>query len=210
MFKECTINGKKIEYRKWKVIDKKNLDKAISTIDKRKVIVYDCLKEPVPLDLDEFNCVLALIRDYSLHSDVSFDLECSECNEQFTYSKPVSEIVTFKEADYSSIDNIELGSVQNIELYEEKINNTLTNMERYLTDFAMHIKRINGSDVSYEEAIDYIENLDVDIFEKIITEWDKKKSKCLYEKEIICPKCGKSTLYNLENMPEFFPNSWKL
>lgn len=209
MFKECIINGKKIEFRKWKVKDKKNLDKANTTIEKRKVIVYDCLKNIVPLDLDEFNYVLALIRDYSLHNEVTINIECEECSEGFNISESVENIVSFKDADYSPIDNIELSSIKNIKLYEENINNALTNMERYLIDFAFHIKSINGSDVSFEEAIQYIENLDVDIFEKIIQEWDKKKSRCIYMKEVTCPYCGKTHVYNLENMNGFFPNSWK-
>lgn len=209
---EIQINGKKIEFRKWKVKDKKELDHATTKIEKRKIIVYNCLKDYIPLDLDEYNYVLAQIRDFSLHTDIDYTLQC-DCGETFNVSLPIKDIVTFKNADYSPIIvddvTIELKNIDDKD-YEVKINETLTTIERYILDFIFHIKSINGNELEIDKLLDYFDNLNIDTFEKIIDCWDARRSKCLYNKQIECPKCHKFVEYNLADMEGFFPKSWNL
>lgn len=212
MLKNITINGKKIEYRKWKVKDKIKLDKCSKIIDKRKVVVYDCLTNKVNLDADEYNYVLSLIRDFSLHSDITFTIECPECGNVETITLPVSEIVSFREADYSPIVTdkliIVLDDVK--DNYEEIISSVNNKLEKYITDFMLHIKTVNGNTLTLEELNTFINDMDVDVFEKILFEWDKKKSKYSCVKDIQCSECKTLFACDLQNMNDFFPKSWKI
>lgn len=212
MEKECTLNGKKFTIRGWRVKDKLDLDRALTIEDKRKIIVYNCIVDDndIAFDIDEYNYVLALIRDCSMKSKIVHNIECPHCGANFTSELPMLDIVSFKEADMSDIGPFKLKHISDRNDYESKINSTITNAEKYITDFALHIKSINMSDVSFDETMNYIENMDVELFEKYISEWDKQKSKCSYNKTIKCPECGKVELYNLEDMQNFFPESWRV
>ena len=55
------FNGRTLHFRKWKVKDKFELDKAKTLSEIRKVLVYNCLDEHCILDLDEYNYVLFLL-----------------------------------------------------------------------------------------------------------------------------------------------------
>lgn len=214
MYKEIVINGKKINYRKWKVKDKKNFDNAVSVIDKRKIMVYDCLENPIPLDIEEYNYLLCLIRDYSLNEDIHYSVECYNCDTLNEVNLQIQDIVSFKEMELTPIiidkTVIDLQHIKDINSYEETMTNSLSNLEKYIADLSFHIKSINSSDVSQTEVLDYIYNLDIDIFNKLIKEWDKRKNKCIYKDKFICPNCGKEIEFNFENIPNFFPESWKL
>lgn len=216
MFKEIELNGRTIKYRKWKVKDKKALDNAESNIERRKIIVYGCLEDPnTALDLEEYNYVLALIRDYSLHNTLDYDLECPDCHHKFTVGKTSGQIVKPIFAKYGTIEfksqTITVGNVKNRDIYEESINKTLTSMERYISDFALHIQTINGSDVSsIDEVIDFLDNLDVDDYENVFAQWDNMRFKCDLIHPVTCPNCNKVNLFDFSDMPTFFPISWEI
>ena len=211
---EVKFNGRTIKFRKWKVKDKKALDLCKTETEKRKVYVYGCLDNPnEPLDIEEYNYVLSHIRDYSMSTPLEFSVKCS-CGEEFDVSLSASEIVTAVDANYDPIvvDDmvIELGNVRNQEMYEKIVLNSATMSERYISDFAMHITRINYNDVEYSDVIDFIENLDVDKYEVIFRKWDSQRFKCSFNHEVTCPKCKRKNVYNFEDMPDFFPSTWKI
>ena len=164
---DITINGRKIEFRGWKFKDKQELDKASNVIEKRKAIVYNCISDKkIALDIEEFNYLLYIIRNKSLSSKLSF------CGNEL--------VCNFKDADYKPITVkdiiIEVGHVSNRDDYEKRINETITDIERFVLDFVFHIKTINSSNVSVDEALTFFEEMDVEIFEKIINQWDLMKT----------------------------------
>ena len=178
---DITINGRKIEFRGWKFKDKQELDKASNVIEKRKAIVYNCISDKkIALDIEEFNYLLYIIRNKSLSSKLSF------CGKEL--------VCNFKDADYKPIT------------VNDRINETITDIERFVLDFVFHIKTINSSNVSVDEALNFFEDMDVEIFEKIINQWDLMKSKFTYIVE--CPICSET--HNVFQNDEFFPKSWKI
>lgn len=194
---DITINGRKIEFRGWKFKDKQELDKASNVIEKRKAIVYNCISDKkIALDIEEFNYLLYIIRNKSLSSKLSF------CGNEL--------VCNFKDADYKPITVndiiIEVGHVSNRDDYEKRINETITDIERFVLDFVFHIKTINSSNVSVDEALNFFEEMDVELFEKIINQWDLMKSKFTYIVE--CPVCSET--HNVFQNDEFFPKSWKI
>lgn len=213
--KSITFNNKTIRFRKWKVKDKKDLDNCKTELEKRRVYVYNSLENPnEPLDLEEYNFVLANIRDYSLDGEFEYTVTCPHCNKSYDVSLRATSIVNFKDALYEPIcvDDIviELGDVKNQELYERVVIGAVTTSERYISDFAMHITKINGNDVDYEDAISYIENLDVSTYEKIFDLYEVCKCRCEFTHKVACDSCGKETEYNFEDMKGFYPKTWNL
>ncbi len=216
MFKEVELNGRTIKYRKWKVKDKKALDKAETNLEKRKIFVYDCLENPnTPLDIEEYNYILSLIRDYSLHSTLDYDLECPECHHKFSVGKTSAQVVQPIYATYGTIEfkgnTITVGNVKDRDVYEETISKTITSMERYISDFALHIQTINGSDVTtIDEVIDFLDNLDVDDYENVFAQWESMRFKCNVIHSVECPNCKKVNDFDFSDMPTFFPSSWEI
>ncbi len=212
--KEIELNGKKIRFRKWKVKDKRNLDKAQTTPERRQIFVYDCLEDPnTPLDIEEYNYVLACIRDFSLHSPLEYSVECPSCHHKFSMGQTALQAVTPIFAKYELIEFkghiIEVGNVKNKKIYEEAVLKAATAVERYITDFALHIKKIDGSDVSnLDEIISFIEELDVDDYEYIFERWDEMRFKCNVIHPVVCPECKKVNDIDFSDMPTFFPASW--
>lgn len=214
-YHDVTFNGRTIKFRKWKVKDKKALDKCENEIQKRKVYVYNCLEnQNEPLDIEEYNYVLANIRDYSLDKELEYELVCPHCNENKTISMKASEAVVFKDANYEPLVHddiiIEIGPIKSQELYESIVIQSITLSERYINDFAMHIITINGNDVDYKEAIDFIDDLDVSVYEDIFEQWESKRAKCSFNHKIKCDKCNNESEYSFEDMKDFYPVSWNI
>lgn len=215
MLKELKFNNKIIKFRQWKVKDKKLLDTSKTKYDRRKVYVYNCLENPeTPLDIEEFNYVLVNIRDFSLNKPIEYVLNCPYCGDKVVKSLNISEVVSCSDADYSPIVVgdlvIELQDVQSQKLYEENAILAKTLSERYLADFALHVKSINGNDLTYEQVISQLENLDVGTYEQIFTQWDSKRFKCNFTSDIQCDKCKEITTYSFEDVKDFYPNSWNI
>lgn len=214
MIKEIELNGKKIRFRKWKVKDKRNLDKAQTTPERRQIFVYDCLEDPnTPLDIEEYNYVLACIRDFSLHTPLNYEVECPDCRHKIQMGQTALQVVEPIYARYSLIEfkghSIEVGGIRDKQTYESAILKAVTAMERYITDFALHILKIDGNDVtSIEEVVAFIEDLDVDDYESVFEQWDSMRFKCNVIHPVECPECKKTHDIDFSDMPTFFPASW--
>ena len=221
-YKEANISGLKIQYRKWKVRDKIELDKIeldsnLTTLEKqlrkRNVFVYNCLKDPVLLDIEQYNYVLSLIREYSLHSPIEFTLECNKCNEQFIANYNTLELISFKEFDFSDIavSNLKfsLGNISNPD-YDRDILNAFSLSERFILDFAYHVTKVNDKEVKLNDVIEMLQDLDVDEYQEIFKRYNSQRAICNFTKTVKCPKCGLSDLYEFNNLSTFFPQSWSV
>lgn len=219
---KTTISGIEIEYRKWKVKDKLELDKVDSDtsltqldrqLKKREIFVYNCMKERKQLDIEQYNYLLSLIRDYSLHNKIEFSLECSKCKAQFHRQFSTPEIITFRDSEYKEIKvsdkTFKLGNVTN-ENYDRDILNSFSNAERFIVDFAYHVQEVNGETLDFKDVIDILTDLDVDDYQTLFTEYDSQKSLCDFSKGITCPECGNIEIYQFDNLTSFFPSSWNV
>lgn len=221
-YKTVTISGMDVQYRKWKVKDKLELDKVDGdlTLDniqkslkKRDIFVYNCLKDRVVLDVEQYNYVLSLIREFSLHEPMEFTLECTECKAKFLKSFATTEIITFKEADYKDIVvgdlTFKIGNVTDTN-YDFDILNAMCTSERFLADFAYHVKSVNGDDVSPSGVMDILSELDVDKFQGLFDDYNDQKFVCSFARTIQCPDCGHEDIYEFDNLTAFFPKSWNV
>lgn len=221
-YRTVSISGIDLEYRKWKVKDKLELDKidADLTADniqkmirKREVFVYNCLKERVPLDIEQYNYVLSLIREYSLHSPMEFTVECTHCKAKFLQSLSTPEIITFRDADYKDITvkdlTFKIGNVTDPG-YDFDILNAMSTSERFLADFAYHVVSINDKEVSPTDVMEILGEFDVDDFQVLFDSYNNQKFVCGFSKAIVCPECGEGDIYEFDNLTAFFPKSWNV
>jgi len=221
-YKTVELSGLEIQYRKWKVREKLDLDKvdlnsSLDTIqrqlEKRKIFVYNCLKEPVLLDIEQYNYVLSLIREYSLHTPLEFTLECHNCKTQFLQSLSTPEIISYRDANYKDISvggkTFKLGNLTDPN-YDFDILNSNSTAERYLVDFAYHVQEINGEPISPTDALEVISDFNVDDFQVLFDAWNAQKFVCDFARTIKCPECGVDDVYEFDNLTAFFPKSWNV
>lgn len=219
MFNQTTtLKGNKINFRKWKVKDKK---KFISIIKEEKApslitdaLVYDCLEKPeVPYSADELKYLLLQIRVATLGDELDYEFECSSCMEPYDYTAKISEI--FKE-EYSEDKIIsskgisfEMGNIRNKQYYLDTIEQCPDEETKYLADFMFHVAKINDNDAfTFDKLYDTIQDLDVDVEKDIFNQWDEIRFTVNDIHAVECPFCGNKELLQFDDLPEFFPTNW--
>lgn len=213
---ELTLNGKKISFRKWKVKDRNNFVNAKNKVEQRQALVYNCLADPnTPLDIEEYNYLLMKIRMESIGSEITYNLKCPKCGKLYTAVVDLKDLIEYKESSLSRIEVgdtvIELQGIRKKDIYENTINSIEDNYIKYIYDFAFHVKSINDNSVlTFEYVLDFINNLDVDVFEEIFKQWEAQRFKISMNGYLECEHCHENTLYNFDDLPNFFPKSWRL
>lgn len=210
------IGDKKINFRKWKVKDKKNFTQKVkeNDISGSSSLVYDCIEDPsIPLTEQEFKWVLLNIRSKSIGDSVNYTLDCSECENLFEYVSPLTEIMTPEYEKFGIIKSgnvsFEMAEVANKEYYDAAIEQCTTSEETFFIDFMYHVKKFNGSDAFTSDTLyEFINDLDLDVGEDIFRKWNKMKFTLNDVKNVKCPHCGFEENYKFDVLPEFFPDSW--
>lgn len=221
-YSSAVISGMNIEFRKWKVREKLDLDVVDADnsitptekqVRKREIFVYNCLKNRVVFDIEQYNYVLSLIREYSIHNPIEFPIECSSCHKQFVKSLRTPSIITYREANYAPIEvegyTFDMGNVVD-PMYDFDVLDCTTTAKRLIVDFAYHVKTVNGERMEISSIIDIIEDMDVDIYQKLFNEFNKQKFLCDFAQDIECPHCGSVDKYELDDLETFFPVSWRI
>lgn len=214
------FKGKKLKFRKWKAKDRKefikNLKKAEKLDEKEltKHLVYNCLEnKDICLTVDEFKYVLSRIRASTIGESIEFNLNCSSCNEDYVINKDLKNILKQQYKKYKPIKvqdiEIELSDVKNKDFYLKTIDNIETEEEYYLIDFLFHIEKINENDTfKFEDLINYFDNLELDVFDEIMNQWNAIKFKIDDVAEVECPHCKNVQKYKFDDLPGFFPETW--
>ena len=206
------VGNKNLTIRKWKGKDKKAFinalkEKKINENDVMNSLVYSCIEEDVILSLDEFKYVLTKIREYSLGDELEIEFYCASCGTVYTKKLKISEIIkyTYKELKEIKVKDvvIKLGELKNREIYVKLIE------EDPIYDLLLRVESFNGNEgFNLEELVDLFDDLDIDILSEILDIYADSKFKIDDIKAIACPECGTETLYEFDELPDFFPKSW--
>lgn len=213
---ELKFNGKTINIRKWKAKDRKTFvseikNKNLDSDEIKNALVYDCIDEDVILSPDEFRYVLSRIRAYSLGENIHFEIICSECGNEFELDIDLKDIFKTSFEDKKEIIfkdiNIKISDIKNKEYYNKLLSENTDDL--YLIDFLMRIDSINGNDsYTLEELISYFNNLDIDLFDGILEQWENIRFKIDDVHSVKCPSCNNIHKYKFDELPEFFPTKW--
>lgn len=211
-----TIRNKNIKFRKWKVKDK---NKFIQNKENPEIIkqalVYDCIEDDVTLSDEEYKYMLMKIRQASISNPIAWIFSCTKCNETFEYEANLDEIMKPDFQEYGDLIEEDviftMGNIINQEFYDSKMGESTIPEVSLITDFVLHIKSINDNDgYSFDDIIDYINDMDVDVFEKIMEKWETMRFKVNNIHEVTCPHCNNVELYEFDDLPGFFPDNWNI
>jgi len=209
------IKDRIVKYRKWKVKDRKKfIENKKDPIIIKEALVYDCLDDKnIALSEDEYKYVLFLIRDKSIQEKITYVFECTECEHQHEYSIDLEEVM---KSEYKSTKEIQqnghiftMSNIKNRNFYETTMN-SVHDEEKYIVDFILHVGTYNDEPKTFEQMFDIINNMNVDDFEVIFKTWEDIRFKVNNEHNVICPKCNNSDLYEFDDLPGFFPDSWNV
>lgn len=209
---KINVGSKKITIRKWKGKDKKAFLNALKsdTQESNSIIdalVYSCVEENVVLDIQELKYILSRIRAISLGDEFEIDLTCASCN---TTSKHKFNITDVIKSEFGSIDeivsgetHIKLGKIRNKDVYMKKVS------EDEIFDLLLRVESFNGDDsFTLEELIAKFDDLDIDVLEDVLNQWEDNKFVVNDINEVVCPKCKNVELYSFDAIPNFFPETW--
>jgi len=216
--------GKKIHIRKWKVKDRKAFKNLIQETQGEispqllaSVLVFPCILEKnVLLTEDEIKYIITLLREISISDEFTFKFYCDneDCEEENEVQIKVKDVNKFNQSNWSTVsisdsDTITFGERVQAQFYFNTIFDSKTQEEKNIADLAMHIVKFNDDDTkSFSETLEIIENLDINIQDKILEEYNKQKftQDAIYE--VQCKKCLRKQTFLFDEIPDFLPKSW--
>ena len=211
------IGSKEIKFRKWKVKDKINLDKAKTTKEIRDAVVYNCLENPTEvLDDEQYQYVLTAIRNASYKVPMKYIFSCIACGQDFEYKVDPAEVFKAEFKDYVPIKTknyeIIVQDIRSRESYEKLMTDESLNLsEKELLDFIFHIKSLNKNDAfTFEDILKMIDEIDLDEFTEIFSQWSNMRFRVNRNIEAECPHCKKINRIYLDVLPGFFPSMWNI
>ena len=203
-----------LKFRKWKVKDRnKYVSNQGNTELMREALVYDCLEnDNVALSDEEYKYVLCKIRDVSISDPIEYTFTCGSCGHEFDYNAKLSEIITCNKTKYGLIeagnDSFVMGAIRNRKFYTDMTSGADENAQDFI-DFILHIHSYNLNDaMTFDELTDAVNNLDIDVFENVYTQWEQMKFKVNNTHTVTCPECNEQETYEFDDLPGFFPSSW--
>lgn len=209
------LRDTEIKFRKWKVKDKKKfLNSGEDKQALREALVYDCLEDKdIALSEEEYKYLLMKIRETSLEDKVHYTFKCVKCEQLYDFTADLNVIMSAEFLPYDDIifknHIFTMTDLRNREFYEGAITNADTPDEKYLIDFILHIGSYNDNDgYSFQQLNEIINELDADVFEKIISKWEDMRFKLNNVYEVQCPHCNNTEYFEFDDLPGFFPESW--
>lgn len=210
------IRDKEINYRKWKVKDKKKFITALENNDgiSAEAVVYDCLENPnIPLTEEEYRWVIMNIRAKSIGETLKFDIGCDECGQYFEYNESIfdAQVPQFKAFGTirSGSVSLKMGEIPNKEYYDDAIRQCNNSEEKFFIDFLFHVKEMNGSDAfSFDTLYNFVNNLDIDVGEDLFQQWNDMKLTFNNVHDVECPSCKHQQPIRFDELFGFFPDSW--
>ena len=93
-------------------------------------------------------------------------------------------------------------------LYDTLINESENGDEARYLDLALHIHLIdNNLDFGVQEIVDFLDDMDVEDIDELTKKYDEMKFSTNKTKEFTCV-CGEKTKFEIDVIPDFFPDSW--
>jgi hypothetical protein len=210
------IRDKEIKFRKWKVKDRKLFTASIKSKDAEKTaeLVYNCLEDKsLPLTAEEFKYLMVRIRSTSLGDDITFDLECNECEGAYEYITTYTDLLIPNFKKYGVITagdvSFKMGEIANKEFYDDAIKQCEFDEEKFFIDFMYHVKELNGSDAfKFDTLYEFVNEMDLDIGESIFKQWNEMRFTLDDKHTLECPHCKNVELLKFDVLPKFFPDDW--
>jgi len=209
-FFEINLGHKSVFARKWKAKDRKNFKKAIQSDENldnaiMKALVMNCLENKnVALTQDEIQYILVTIRKHSISDKVKFEYICDECEEKVNLTLNIDDVNSFHYSEWKEYKGIMFGNIPNAKFYNEN-----KELGDDINEIAFHTVSINGNQsMTFDEVINYYEEMDIDEFDDIFEAFLNQTFTLLNKKEVECPHCNNKQVFEFDEIPGFFPDTW--
>jgi len=227
---EVSIRDKVFKYRSWKIKDKKKylaytakIELVDSIEEKEKIVkgirqslVIDCLEGAPPITPDEYQFLLVTIRNKSISHKVEMALDCAKCEKTFTFELDLNTAVKADCENFSTIIvesgkgklRFKMGRIKSQDVYDDYLAKAESEFEALFVDLVQHVQSINDHVYTSEEKFSLFNSVDVNLFEDIITQWEKQRFKLDNVIGVVCTNCGHVENVVVDDIPAFFPESW--
>lgn len=171
------------------------------------VLVFASIDKKVILSIEEYKYVLSRIRIISIGDDFKITLPCENCGKTSEHSYKISDVIkcSFKNTQYIKTEKttLKLMDPLNEDMYLTLVGEWEDN------DLFVRIAEINGDDaLSFEQVVEYFDDLDLNEYNAIFDEWDKHRFTLNDNHEVTCKHCKFSRVYRFDEIPGFIPENW--
>jgi hypothetical protein len=219
----CVIgNNKKVEFRPWKTKDEKaflTFSETVDDIDDEdfyRILVGPCMKEPdIYLSDEDIQMLLIEIRKASMGEDFTMKFICKKetCQTLNEIDVMFDNIVDYKRdsidefIDKDSELEVSFGDIKNVEFFKSKTKDA-TIVEKVFIELILRIEKIKYKGLEYktfkyEEIYEYIDNLEVKVFDKLMEYYNNNKSKLNMEGSFKCMSCKTENAFIFDEIPNF-------
>lgn len=223
------IRNKELNVRKWKVKDRIAFKKLLSSAenlaeyDIADVLVFPCIKEQnILLTSEELKWVSTSIRKLSIGETFEFKYIClnENCKNAQATTLTIDSVNIPVYEDWKHIENAKINVKFGEQVKPQFYKDVITKIEKSsddvfkqfnleLSDLAMHIIEIDDiSTMSFNDMLEYLQNLDDDVFEEIVKEYNKQRFTVKNTRSVICEHCQHEQWYVFDAIEDFFPKSW--
>ena len=212
------IGDKEYKFKPWNTKNEKDYLIAVeSETDITDKILFDILIRPC---LEEENLILTNneqkmliieIRKKSLGTTFPMRYACSKCGQVNDIDVSFDDIINYTPDNFKDITSENLVfSFGNIvsENLKTKLDNTKTNIDYAFIDFLLHIHSITvdgevEDTFTFDELVDFVENIPTNIFDEVYKEFQGMKSKLDFELKSKCLVCEEENEVDFEHIPGF-------
>lgn len=218
---ECKLGKNKVvKYRGWKTKDEKAYLILQETKDETtdddfyKVLIEPCLENKnVYLTDDELQYLLIEIRKKSLGETFNIQYICQneECGKPNEVDVNFKQIMTYKGDSVGTFKDktmtVQFGDIKNIKSYKDKIKDKTVTEKKFI-EMVMRIENITiGEELhdtfTFEEISDYIDNLDVAVYDKLLTYYLEHSSDLTLAGDFTCMYCNHENKFIFDEIPNF-------
>lgn len=215
-------DGKIIHVRKWKVKDRKKFKETIinkgenlTAKDISDVLIFPCIQEKnILLTEEEQKYISSIIREISIGETFKFSFLCDadECDNVTELELKISDVNKPKFSNWSTVEisgiPVEFGEKIKPDFYFTKLNGASTE-EKQDIDLAAHILKVGDEDaLTFDEIMAMLEELDSDVYDKFVEEYNKQRFVQDNVHSVKCSKCSKEQMFAFDEIAGFFPASW--
>ncbi len=210
-------NKKIVNFRKWKVKDRKAFKKILKDENAQEkdianVLVRPCLETNIVLSPDEMQYVLIELRKKSIGENInwSYICDCEASNKELVALDDINipHLADWKNVSVNTVE-FKFGDILNKEMYEAAIDLVEDIDELNYIDLAFHIHEIGDNiDFNVNDIIEYIDEMEVNDIDELFKAYNEMKFYTTKIKEFTCQECKKSNKFEFDTIPEFFPDTW--
>lgn len=214
----ANIGGKEYKFKPWTTKNEKDYLIAVESetdIDDKMlfdILIKPCLEDSeVMLTTNEQKMLIIEIRKKSLGSTFPMRYACSKCSQVNDIDVNFDDIINYTKDEFKDIEKenmvFSFGNIVSENL-KSRLEDTDNNIDYAFIEFLLHIHSITidgevEDTFTFDELLDFIENLPTNIFDDVYKEFQSMKSKLDFNLKSFCAVCNEENEIDIDHIPNF-------